>query len=375
MIYIHIGPPKVASSTIQRFLVRNSAVLAQHGLVYPDLAQDTTMGIGSTSHNHLGIELRRGVPGGAWGQLHSAIAKAQKAGQDMVLSGETLIGCNPMQLRNTLGAHDVRIIIYARSLAKTLPSRYAHQVKLGLELQDFDQYFDRILGHASTDLTATVRRWSNVFGVDALRLRMLDPLTLVRGDVCFDILDAIGIDTTAIAAQDLVMLGVVNSAPGWKTVEILRDLYVSLRERGPSQRRGILKKLRLARKRRLDSPALDFAAELAKLAEETGESLGHMDRGRYLNAEQIARSTARFNSGVDALQERRVNSRLRKVSEEEEQPRAFLPELGQIPAAELSRFLQDLTLKCLLLLHEEAPQPQLVGSGTASAPARTIAGT
>jgi hypothetical protein len=358
MIYLHVGLPKVASTTIQRFLSRNAALLARHGYLYPALTEGPELGVSENAHNALAIELRRGRPGRVWQRLHEILDR-RGPGEHLVLSGESFLGCGPGTLREALGGHPVTVLVYVRDFLRLIPSQYAHLTKQGLSTVDFDAYLARALTRPVCDLPGLARQWAGVFGVGRVRMRMLDPRALVGGDVQTDILDAMDL---ALDPALLDRVPPANAGLGWKTVEILRDLHGQLaREQalsvagatgttGAAERTEAQRLLR-ARKQREDSPLLDFGWALSIASDDISHEMGLSERGRYLSAEQIDRCTTAFNAQVRDLRAMGIDSTLMPVSAEGVVARDFLPSIAEIPPQEVADFLRRLMpLACHLLL-------------------------
>lgn len=344
MIYVHVGFPKVASTTIQRFLSRNETFLAKHGFVYPKLTAPgkAQLGVSTNAHNALAVELRRGRPGGVWQRLTKA-REGLKDGQHIVLSGESLGGCKPAALRDALGGPAV-IIWYVRDFAHIMTSQYAHATKLGLRTLDFDAFLERTLNRSNYNLVHHLGTFAEVFGAESIKVRMLDERVLARGDVRFDILEAIDVDVSKVEASDLEMTNSANVGLGWKTVEILRDLNASLTKLFVDEEdEDYLTEARRNRHRRQDSPLLDFTSGMSGQAAKIGREMGFTDKGQYLSQEQFDRCNAAFNAQVDALRDTPMKLSVTYAPEESFTPRAFMPSIDAIPPAEVSEFLRRLS--------------------------------
>ncbi|MGR3460579.1 MAG: hypothetical protein ACU0A9_04850 [Alterinioella nitratireducens] len=345
MIYIHVGFPKVASTTIQNFLFLNRELLKREGYLYPNLSKDGKsfeMGVSSRAHNALYVELRRGTLGATWQRLHQ-ILDNREPGQNVILSGEGLIGAFPPDLRTALGDHEATILFYLRDFARILPSQYAHRAKQALCIEDFDAFFAQRMEAPQIRTNDFLGTWAEAFGPERIRVRMLDDRTLVGGDVCLDLLNAVDFATARPDLEGFAEAKTMNVGLGWKSVEILRDLHGSLSNirrtaRGKTARKEDL----LARKRRIRSPLLDFAATLALPAARIGKEMGFTDRGLYLSATQVEEANSRFNTEVDLLLASDMDARVTHAPETGITPRDFLPRIEEIPHAEVAEFLRRL---------------------------------
>ena len=341
MIYIHVGFPKTASTTIQHFLGANMAFLEQHKRTYPKVSPDrkSAYGVNPDAHNPLAVELRRGTPGPAWTRLQDIIAK-RPSSQDIVLSGEALAGCNPETLRRWLGPEDATIIFYVREYAKIVLSQYAQRTKLGSSTANFDDFLDHQIRGRGQGLADHIAGWAPVFGARNIKVRQLDSRTLVRNDVRFDMLDAIGIDPASVDERELEMTEDANTSPGWKTLEILRDLNHSLASRfvADTDRRALIK-ARKDRRSRTESPLLDFTGFIARPAIRLGKQMGFNDRGLYMTEEQYEQCNTVFDAQVDALNTFGMDTRLAHAARDKFVPRTFMPSIEHVPAAEVAAFM------------------------------------
>jgi len=297
-IYVHIGYPKVASTTIQGFLAQNHRIIAKHGLVYPRIANngEEARGRPLNNHNMLATDLTRGTLGLAWQRLHQAI----KDHPNIILSAEGLVSCNPRSLQEALGPHEVQIIVYLRQLSQVFPSLYAQITKFGFNLDDFDAFLDTRYIAQYFDIPSRLIGFADVFGAHNIKVRLLDKRALVGGDVRTDILAAADVDgvdpSTFRPTKDQ------NVSPDWKTLEIWRDISTSLAGRLIAQHgKGAVDKARSARLRRQRSPLYDFAAAMEPACTAIGKSLGWTDRGRYVSQGQFEAWERVFDTAIDQL--------------------------------------------------------------------------
>jgi len=343
MIYLHVGYPKTATTTIQQFLHSNPAYLRRQGYIYPQLAKarQDSPGVSENAHNGLAVEIRRGAPARLWKRLAALVE--QDPQRHVVLSGEGFSGCDPAAVREALGDWEVVIVYYVREFSKIITSQYAHRTKIGFNTDDFDSFLDVTLTRPALDLTRQMARWAKVFGPKRIKIRALDDRCVFGGDVRLDFLDAIDIDRSAIDRSRVEMTPDANSALGWKTLEILRDLNRVMIEKaldGTESSRA--DEARRARSRREESPIFDFAAGLWKPASQIGQSMGFDDRGNYLTAEQFDRCNEAYDAQVDALNASGMQTNLVHASRTSFQPRTFLPTIDEIPPRQVAKFLRQL---------------------------------
>jgi hypothetical protein len=235
----------------------------------------------------------------------------------VLLSGENFSACRADRLRAELGDRPVKILFYAKDLARTIVSFYAQQTKRGKNAEDFDVFFDTA-DHARMALPEFFADWVRAFGARNIAVRLLDGRTLAGGDVRIDVLEAAGLRPDRIARARLEMTEDANVSPGWKTLEILRHLRKAMPERA------------------------EWRYEIWKRAKTIGRSLGLTEKGNYLTEAQFALCAERFNAQVDALGKMGMDTKLAHMTRDGFVARAFLPAIEHIPAEEVSAFVQQL---------------------------------
>lgn len=323
VIYIHAGHAKAASTTIQDFLWTNAAALERDGLIYPKLF-DTPALAGSTNprtHNAMAKELNNRGPGPAWERLHDFLR--ERAGWNVLLSGENFSACEPERLRAELGDRPVKVLFYVKDLARAVVSFYAQRTKTGKNTDDFDTFFAEA-EHRRFDLPEFFAGWVRAFGARNIAVRRLDNRLLVGADVRLDVLEAAGVPADRIDRSRFEMTVDSNVSPGWKTLEILRHLANTADGGGKEGRR--------AQRRQ----------ELWALARPIERSLRMGAKGNYLTEAQFALCAERFNAQVDALQDMGMDTKLAHVTRDGFTARTFLPAIEHIPASEVSAFLRQL---------------------------------
>jgi hypothetical protein len=329
VIYIHAGHAKAASTTIQNFLWTNSAALERQGLIYPRLF-DVPVLAGRTNprtHNALAKELNNRGPGPAWERLKDFLR--ERAGQNVLLSGENFSASEPDRLRAELDDQPVKVLFYVKDLAKTVVSYYAQRTKTGKNTDDFDAFFDTA-DHRRMALPEYFAGWVGAFGAPNIAVRLLDERTLAGGDVRLDVLDAAGLSADRIDRSRLEMTKDSNVSPGWKTLEILRHLRKSVaddRAAAGSERRR---------------QGTQWRSEIWERARLIERSLGLTAKGNYLTEGQFALCAERFNAQVDTLANMRMDTKLIHVTSAGFVARTFLPTIEHVPAEEVSAFIHRL---------------------------------
>jgi hypothetical protein len=216
LIVFHIGIHKTGSSTLQALLAANVARLAERGIVVP-LQGERAGPHHALAHAIGGDDADAGA---AWRDLMRQMA-GRGAGERWVLSSEAFCNVDPVAVRAAIGDVAVRVVAYVREPCAWLTSLYAQVAKSGQIVADFDAYFDE---RAERARGKGILAWARVFGGESLRVRSVAPGCLVNGDLVDDFLAALG--TTR---EGLVVPPVMNVAPDWRVVEMMRARHLAAR--------------------------------------------------------------------------------------------------------------------------------------------------
>lgn len=208
-ILIHIGPPKTASTTIQRLLNERSEELARAGVRVITKHRDAVIDL--IGYDYLRMAAVR--PTGSWSALQQAATSAH--GERVIISNELLAWLSDAEISavaNALGRDRVRVVFNMRSLPALVASYWHEYVTRGgaASLGEWCQTLisvDGRLGNLSDpsirfwqseDSALLARRWANVLGSDRVTCVFVvegnPKLTLVR------ITDAFGIAADESAA-------------------------------------------------------------------------------------------------------------------------------------------------------------------------------
>ena len=339
MIVVHIGLPKCGSSTIQTFLNANDEALRALSVDYPRVGR-----LKRLAHHNFANELK-----GRGDKFNPISGRVENLPEHVrnspfattVLSSEGFATCAAESVER-LGrvlksaGRPVRIIMVIRNLVSQAPSTYAQRVRHGHNTHDFDTFFDQWLNDDRFSPFGIAKRWADVFGWDAMRLRVLDPSRLLNGDLIDDFLDALDLDPNAAALRALPRQPRVNESAGWMTLEAIRALF--------GGRSGLDRDHPLTRL--IDGGLPDHMMKrLGTAAEQTGEAFGwNRDRGRYLTRSQ---AEVLFSAYIDCL--RRLSDHLPLSLQPPDDleslgfvEREFLPDAPHIPAGMLSDFYETL---------------------------------
>lgn len=197
-LFLHIGTHKTATTTVQHFLAANRSSLSVQGLVYPDLSHHGFKG--PRAHHRL-AHATAGRPGTGTPDRARRFFDELRAGlrpDDRVIvsseafyrhvlpstdgsgreydAGGGAVG-DPLPyiqaLRDCIGDFDVKVLVMLRRQDRFLESLYAEQVMRSNFVGDIDRFTEERLWLA--DYEARLSQWAEVFGTDALDVRVFDP--------------------------------------------------------------------------------------------------------------------------------------------------------------------------------------------------------
>jgi hypothetical protein len=340
MIVVHIGLRKAGSTSIQTFLRDNEMALHGMGVDYPRIGRSK-----GSSHLNIAAEIRglaKFAPSGGtvaelagdWRESSSTV---------MVLSAEAFEECETEQARR-LGAvrrepdEEVRIVLVIRDLVGLMPSSYSQMVKLGVKTHDFDAFFEKRIVGRRNDYYETARRWADAFGWNALRVPLLDPRHMLRGDLTDEFMSHADIDLADGCASLLKRPAAANVGPGWRVTEAIRALY--------SGRHGLAEDHPLAKAARLSRGEREI---IGRKATELGQTLGwNDDRGRYLTHDQAKVCLELYAQAVSKLNET-LSAKLPPPAGLDQRgfiAREAAPDVEQIPQRLLRSFYDDLAAIC-----------------------------
>ncbi len=266
------------------------------------------------------------------------------AANGLVLSSEMFEGCSTPQIAKLKAGLDgapgrQRVILIIRDIIDILPSSYAQKIKLGGHDYDFDSFFEARIAEPRTNAFLTARRWAEVFGWGALRVRLLDPRHLVNGELIDDFLTVLGFDPDSPEMRGLSRPGKINVSPGWRVLEAVRGFVMGrhgLPEDHPMRRINV---------RRIAPDTLDLSVHRKRFGAITfqvGEEMGwNADRGLYLTGEQARRCLDLYRRTIDQF-----NTVLTKplpapntLEERGFTPRSWLPDIERIDPRGIARLL------------------------------------
>ncbi|MBZ0294052.1 MAG: hypothetical protein K8L99_15935 [Anaerolineae bacterium] len=233
-LYIHIGYPKTATSSIQQGLHQNSAELALHGYCYPATG---LIGVGKHALAH-------DIQGNVHSRIQQLIREMRSGSlENFILSSErfaTFSRPEIEQLQRVCADFDTYIVVYLRQQDAFIQSLWSQKSKIGVQRGSFVDWVDVLLATPGynvgvadegvspipvvLDYEQTLRMWARVFGLDHILVRPFERSQL-HPNILVDLLQTCGMQDTAWVPE----APQVNVTPSMKTTEVLRTLGERLR--------------------------------------------------------------------------------------------------------------------------------------------------
>jgi hypothetical protein len=215
-IYLHIGAPKTATSTLQSVLARNAKGLLKHGVLYPESIRS------ADAHHALAcdlIEKYQGntmsdvwygdVPRGeGWQLLRREIEQHGDRVDAVVVSSELFFGQSRRlrdmlhEMADQLGGYQVKVVVYLRRQDQLYSSFYNQDIKgmrqwsaSAYEFYQTHQMFQR-------DYHDRLGMWSDVLGKQNIVLRPFEPGQWPNGDIVHDFCRCLGVKPVASRYRD-----------------------------------------------------------------------------------------------------------------------------------------------------------------------------
>lgn len=166
-LVVHVGPPKTATTFVQRGLFANADLLAGHGVYLPNAAR-LELEPNAVCHHHLAWELM-GSPRfrpeiGGWDALRDELADVDA--ETVLISSEMLArailveGVSERFDQRLLAlGRDVTILYVVRDQLSQVNSYYAQQVKLLEGVEAFGPNAAALLRRGDADLERQTARW------------------------------------------------------------------------------------------------------------------------------------------------------------------------------------------------------------------------
>lgn len=221
-IFLHTGVWKTGSTAIQTFLAKNAGLLRTGGVLIPEYASNMQ------NYNHLFERLVERDEAGVQSVAESIgrdIAAADP--ETLIISSEHFWHAPPDVLERIAAmlrrfSNDVRVIAYIRPQDDMWASLYAQQAKFfrvrsAHNIWGNGDYIGPAIAENAMFYHRCFSVYQQIFGTNAVQLRLYDRSAFPDGDVVQDFLDCVGIpgsDSFVESERD------ENSSFGWKGVAL-----------------------------------------------------------------------------------------------------------------------------------------------------------
>ena len=215
-LYLHIGTPKTASTTIQAFCVANRELLARQGYCYPDLG----FRYRGKNENRNGVFLggiyydkeRVRHPEIEAQNFREGMNRVQELFQqydNVILSDEGIWWDAHTKRRRTLwkelrgcqerGGYQIRVIVYLRRQDQLVESQWNQRIKHAVALEHtltWEEFLGDYDKYVAPDYAADLKRMEKELGREALIVRRFQRDSFFGGDILRDFLHQIGLELT-----------------------------------------------------------------------------------------------------------------------------------------------------------------------------------
>ncbi len=190
---LHIGRHKCGTTSLQRFLSKNTEQLKRYGYYYPLSAQDQVDGAHHHIPRYLANRTRINADKAAM-ELHKAhyedfLLEIKDVDIPVLLSSEGFQKVNPLELPEIFVQGSTRIVIYIREQVDYLAASYSQEVHEGRATRSYQSY----AGSFSPDYAKFLEPWEERFGEKNITVRIFGKSDLKDGDVISDFMDALEI--------------------------------------------------------------------------------------------------------------------------------------------------------------------------------------
>ena len=216
-LYLHIGTPKTATSSIQKFLAQNREVLESKGYVFPK-SLHRYLNVNSRRNGHFLVRKVEKAEGGRDHELekqylqegYDLIAKEFQTYDHVILSDESVWFASSYSCKDLFtdlkkqaddNHYQVKIIVYLRRQDTFFLSRWNQAVKQNVgysSVLSCDEYIRKTLKKDGKILNYAHKldQIADIFGADNLIVRRFEPTSWVDGSIIHDFMEAIGIPVT-----------------------------------------------------------------------------------------------------------------------------------------------------------------------------------
>ncbi len=215
-LYLHVGTPKTATSSIQKFLQINREILEEYGYFFPKLLQKYP-NVGLNRNAHFMVEVPPAKDGAERGVSESEVlqegmeqvADAFGKYDHVILSEEGLWRASSYSrkelfpyLKEEAGkkGYQIKIIVYLRRQDQFVISNWNQCVKHGraaytITLKEYLEFIEEKKGMV-LNYAAKLDQMAEIFGKENLIVRRFEPQSWVNHSVIHDFMDSIGLTVT-----------------------------------------------------------------------------------------------------------------------------------------------------------------------------------
>lgn len=212
-VWLHIGTPKSGTSSLQKYLAKNSETLAKQGLAYlcatnRASANDLAM---AWNNDRLDDMADLSAP-----INHAIETRSERCA---LISSEMFYGLPPegiFRMFPALESRSLKVLVYLRRQDRYIEAKYLQKSKNARFKGTIGDYINKFDGSGS-DFAAELGPWQDCDGDVTLVPRILERTRLQGGDVVSDALSQIGLPAPEKTAETDV-----NVSPGFHRVQLLQ---------------------------------------------------------------------------------------------------------------------------------------------------------
>ena len=222
-LYIHIGPHKTGTTTIQFNLNANQQLLTSKGILVPKAGR---LQLKNPASHHLAWEIRQdrrfNKAKGTWSDLLAELNDQPDIKKVIVSSEEfEFLKLDQIEeLHRITRQFDVYIVMYLRRQDQALQSIWTELIKSPYKPKHFNSFYDWLIQvnyyTPIIDYPQRIEDWGNIFGVKNLLIGNLN-YQLYKNSLFDDFLNLCGIQL-----NNLQYVPNRNVSPGVKTIEAIR---------------------------------------------------------------------------------------------------------------------------------------------------------
>lgn len=273
-LYLHIGTPKTATSSIQKFLAQNREVLESKGYVFPK-SQHRYLNVNSRRNGHFlvqKVEKREG------GRNHELEKQYLQEGYDLIvdefqtydhviLSDESIWYASSYSRKDLFAdlkkqadanGYRVKMVVYLRRQDTFFLSRWNQGVKQNIgagSVLSCDEYISKTLKKDGKILNYAQKldQIADIFGMENMVVRRFEPSSWIDGSIIHDFMQAIDLPITEeftelekdanfrLGKNETEIKRIVNTVPDLSREEIsyfgkkLKDLSIDGKQEEPSE--------------------------------------------------------------------------------------------------------------------------------------------